>query len=570
MDRGARRHDHVIRAAYGDCMTDHSGDLPSPSPAPVIPVVPARQSGAADRPERTSRGGARWAAFVGVMATASALATGELLAGLLAGIPSPILAVSRWVVDLQPPGAKEFVVSIFGTADKLALEVLVILVALVIGAGLGALARSRPGGANIVLGGFVVLGVTAGLRDSSTQPTLAVLAGLAELAVGATALDHLGRLVSRADPAPSGKAAASGPLAARMPDWSRRTLLIRGGGLAVASVAAGVVGRVLLDRQRAPVAGAVSPIPEMPATLPAGADFDLAGLTPIVVPNDDFYRIDTAFLVPNIDRDSWRLRIHGMVDREVTLSYADLLELEIVDQYVTIACVSNRVGGDLIGNARWTGVRLRDVLEIAGVQAGATQLVGRSADDWTAGMPTAWIMDPEREPMIALAMNGEPLPRLHGYPARLIVPGLYGYVSATKWLTELELTTMEAFDGYWVPLGWSKEAPILTQSRIDRPRRNDRVPAGSYTFAGVAWAMDRGVATVEVQLDDAEWHEATLSPPISEATWIQWQVDLDVGAGDHEVRVRATDTTGETQTEVVTRPDPAGARGWHVIPFSAG
>lgn len=502
----------------------------------------------------------RAAAVAGFVATGAAVAAGELLAGVVPGVPSPILSVGRLVIDLQPPGAKELVVSLFGTADKLALEVLVLAVALAIGAGLGMLARGRPDAAYAVLGGFVILGVVAGLRDPGTQPTLAVLAGVAELTVGATALDRLLRLA----------VPATGDLAARPGgglDWSRRALLIRGGGLAVASVAAGLVGRTLLDRQRVPASGAL-PVPDLRVELPTGADLALAELTPIVVPNADFYRIDTALLVPNVVRDAWRLRIHGLVDGEVTLSYADLLELPVIEQYVTIACVSNRVGGNLIGNAKWTGVRLRDVLDMAGVQAGATQLVGRSTDGWTAGMPVAWIMDPEREPMIALGMNDEPLPREHGFPARLIVPGLYGYVSATKWLSELELTTMEAFDGYWVPLGWAKEAPILTQSRIDRPQRGEVLAAGPYTFAGMAWAPDRGIAKVEVQVDDGEWRTAILSVPISDATWVQWKVDGEAVAGDHRVRVRATDSTGELQTEVVTRPDPNGARGWHSIPFS--
>jgi DMSO/TMAO reductase YedYZ molybdopterin-dependent catalytic subunit len=467
------------------------------------------------------------------------------------------------VIDLQPAGAKELVVSIFGTADKLALEVLVVTAALAIGAGIGILARARPGLASALVGGFVIVGIGAGLQQPDTQPTLAVLGGLAEFAVGATALDRLIRLA--AAPTGAGSAGETGG----GPDWSRRMLLIRGGGLAVASIAAGAVGRVMLDRQRVPATGEL-PEPEVGGELPAGADLDLDGLTPIVVPNDDFYRIDTALLVPNVDRDTWRFRIHGLVEREVTLSYADLLQLPIVEQFVTIACVSNRVGGDLIGNARWTGVRLRDVLDLAGVREDATQLVGRSVDGWTAGMPISWIMDPDREPMIAVGMNGAPLPRQHGFPARLIVPGLYGYVSATKWLSELELTTMDAFDGYWVPLGWAKEAPILTQSRIDRPRPDAGLPTGPYTFAGMAWAMDRGISRVEVQVDDGGWREASLSTRIADTTWVQWQLDWEVVPGDHRVRVRATDGTGETQTETESRPDPDGARGWHSVPFRVG
>jgi hypothetical protein len=258
----------------------------------------------------------------------------------------------------------------------------------------------------------------------------------------------------------------------------------------------------------------------------------------------------------------WTLRIHGMVDRETVLTWDELIGLPMFEQYVTISCVSNEVGGRLVGNAKWAGVRLRDVLEIAGVQAGATQLVGRAVDGWTAGMPAAWVMDPSREPMIALKMNDEPLPPAHGYPARLIVPGLYGYVSATKWLMDLELTTLEAFDGYWVPLGWAKEAPILTQSRIDTPRGH--VPAGQVPIAGIAWAPDRGVSRVEVGIDGV-WGEARLSTPISAATWVQWVFDWVATPGRHMVEVRATDGAGQVQTATRTRPAPDGARGWDSI-----
>ncbi|MBI3745354.1 MAG: molybdopterin-dependent oxidoreductase [Chloroflexi bacterium] len=499
------------------------------------------------------------AAFAGIAATAAALATGELGAGLLPGAPSPVVAVGRTLIDLQPPGAKEVVVSLFGTADKLALQVLVVAVALLVGAGIGVLGRHRPGAAMAVLGGFVVVGVVAALRDPATSPGLAVGAGLGELAVGAFSLDHLLGLAARR--------AAAGPGAASMPDWSRRSLLIQGGAIAVGSLVVGSMGRVLLQRQRAATPGGL-PSAAVPATLPSGADLAVGGLTPIVVPNDAFYRIDTALLTPNLDRDTWRLRIHGMVDREVTLTYAQLLELPIVEQYVTIACVSNRVGGDLVGNAKWTGVRLRDVLDMAGVKPGATQMVGRSADGWTAGTPTAWVMDPDREPMIAIGMNGAPLPPEHGFPARVIVPGLFGYVSATKWVTELELTTLEAFDAYWVPLGWAKEAPILTQSRIDVPAGGASVRQGPTTIAGVAWAPDRGIARVEVAIDRGDWHATTLSVPISNATWVQWEYPWTATPGKHVVQVRATDRTGVTQTETPTRPDPDGARGWHQVSFT--
>jgi DMSO/TMAO reductase YedYZ molybdopterin-dependent catalytic subunit len=273
-----------------------------------------------------------------------------------------------------------------------------------------------------------------------------------------------------------------------------------------------------------------------------------------------------------VDLAGWRLRVHGLVDREVVLTYADLAELPLIEQYVTIACVSNEVGGGLVGNAKWTGVRLRDVLAMAGVQPGATQLVGRSVDGWTGGMPTAWVMDESREPMIALKMNDEPLPRIHGFPARLIIPGLYGYVSATKWLSELELTTLEAFNGYWVPLGWAKDGPILTQARIDTPRDGQSVAAGRVPIAGVAWAPDRGIAKVEIAIDGV-WQDAQLSTPISDATWVQWLVAWDAaasGAGRHAIEVRATDGDGIVQTTDRTPPAPDGARGHHTIQVSVG
>ena len=330
------------------------------------------------------------------------------------------------------------------------------------------------------------------------------------------------------------------------------------------------MGRLLLEKQRAPATAVGIPIAPIPPTLPAGADLattDLtsAGLTPIVVPNPDFYRIDKAFIPPTVDRDSWHLTVKGLVDHEVTLSYAELVALPIVEQYVTIACVSNFVGGDLVGNAKWTGVNLRDVLAMAGVQGSADQLVGRSVDDFTAGMPIEWVMDESRIPMIAVAMNDAPLPREHGYPARLIVPGLYGYVSATKWLAELELTRFDQFQAYWVPLGWAARAPILTQSRIDVPRDGASVAAGHVAVAGVAWAPDRGISGVEVKVDDGAWTPARISAPISKATWVQWLLDWTATSGPHDLEVRAIDGTGEVQTDQHSEPAPDGARGHHVI-----
>jgi DMSO/TMAO reductase YedYZ molybdopterin-dependent catalytic subunit len=375
-------------------------------------------------------------------------------------------------------------------------------------------------------------------------------------------------------------AGASSVAAVETPEWSRRSFVLQAAGIAVGSSLAAVVGRRLLENglsgllpgTKPASAPASLPRPVEVATIPAGAELSTPGLSPLVVPNDQFYRIDTALIVPSVDAATWRLTVKGMVDRPLSLSYADLAELPLIEQYVTISCVSNEIGGNLVGNAKWTGVRLRDVLSAAGVQTGATQLVGRSADGWTAGMPTAWVMDPKREPMIALQMNDAPLPRVHGFPARLIVPGLYGYVSATKWLTELELTTLEAFDGYWIPLGWSKEGPILTQSRIDVPRNGASVAAGRVAIAGVAWAPDRGISKVEVAIDGA-WQEAQISTPISSSTWVQWLVAWDsaaAGPGKHEIEVRATDGTGAVQTADRTPPAPDGARGHHSIRVTVG
>jgi DMSO/TMAO reductase YedYZ molybdopterin-dependent catalytic subunit len=505
------------------------------------------------------------APIAGAVAAGAALATGELAAALLEGAPSPLLAVGQLLIDIQPPGIKQPVVDLLGTADKAAFQLVIVAVVLLIGAGLGRLAERRPGWSVAAFVAFAAIGFLASLRDPDANPGYAAVSAAAVAYVGVQAL-------SRLMPAVEAPRSPDRP-AAEMPDWSRRGFLVRAGGVAVGSVAVGVLGRNLLEGSRQqPLVGGLPSATPAPG-VPGGAELAVEGISPLITPNRDFYKIDTTLITPTVDRDSWRLRVHGMVDREVELDFGELLEFGLFEQYVTIACVSNQVGGDLIGNAKWTGVRLRDVLARAGVQAGATQLVGRSADGWTAGMPTAWIMDPAREPMIAVGMNDEPLPRDHGYPARLIVPGLYGYVSATKWLKELELTTLEAYDGYWVPLGWSKEAPILTQSRIDVPRPNASLSAGQVTIAGVAWAMDRGVKAVEVAIDAAadgsgDWQPATLSTPISNTTWVQWQLAWQAAPGDHTISVRTTDATGEVQTADRTRPDPDGARGHHTIRVS--
>lgn len=505
------------------------------------PMTPARASIARIPP------------LAGLVAGTVGLATSELLAALLSGSPSLVLAVGRSIIELQPAGAKEIVVGLFGTNDKLALEVVVVVVALAAAAGLGVLAAKRFVLGALGFGAFGAVAFVAALQDPSITPTLAALT--ATFATAA-ALQVLSWLVGP----------ARGDATAAMPDWSRRSFLVRSGALAAASVAVGIGSRSALERQTAQAAEVPVDLPEpgVKAMLPDGAELGIPGQTPIVVPNGEFYRIDTALLIPRVEVTSWSLRVHGMVERQVELDFDELTALPAIEQYVTIACVSNEVGGRLVGNAKWSGVRLRDVLDLAGVRPGATQLVGRSVDGWTAGMPTSWVLDPAREPMIAVAMNDEPLPASHGFPARLIIPGLYGYVSATKWLKELELTTLEAFDAYWIPLGWAKEAPILTQARIDVPKPGTSIPAGRVTIAGVAWAPDRGINRVEVSVD-GEWREAVLSVPISDATWIQWLYDWDAAPGTYEIAVRATDGNGEVQTDRMTEPAPDGARGHHTV-----
>jgi DMSO/TMAO reductase YedYZ molybdopterin-dependent catalytic subunit len=499
------------------------------------------------------------AALAGIAAAALGIAVSELIAGLLSGATSLVDAIGQVVIDLQPAGAKDVVVGIFGTNDKLALEIVVTLVALALGASFGILATRRFELGALGFALFGLLGFIAGMAQPLATP--AIVAVEAAVATG-VAIQTLSWLLGKLRP-PSTDVELSNP--------ARRSFLLRTTAVGIGALLIGAYGRTALQLSRtAPTPTTPLPSPtETAPPLPANADLapNTPGLTPIVVPNDEFYRIDTSLLVPSLDTATWRLRVHGLVERETTLTWDQLTAFPMFEQYCTIACVSNEVGGHLVGNTKWTGVRLRDVLELASPTAQATQLVGRSVDDWTAGMPMSWVMDPAREPMIAVEMDGQPLPRQHGYPARLIVPGLYGYVSATKWLWELELTTWESYDGYWVPLGWAKEGPILTQSRIDTPIGS--VAAGRVPVAGVAWAPDRGISKVEVGVDGV-WQPARLSTPISKATWVQWVYPWDATPGEHTISVRATDGNGMLQTETPSRPAPDGARGWHSVSLHVG
>jgi DMSO/TMAO reductase YedYZ molybdopterin-dependent catalytic subunit len=354
-------------------------------------------------------------------------------------------------------------------------------------------------------------------------------------------------------------------------DSSRRAFLGQAGALTALAVIAAAGGRYLSERARVMLARRDEVVlPEAVETVAAvepANSLDVAGISPIVTPNADFYRIDTALSVPQVNLTDWRLRLTGMVGREVELTYDDILEMDMVERYITISCVSNEVGGGLVGNAKWLGVPLSNVVDLASPSDGAQQVVGRSVDDFTVGFPTEAVYD-GREALLAVGMNGEPLPFEHGFPARLVVAGLYGYVSATKWLSEIELATWDGFDAYWIPRGWAKEAPVKTQSRIDTPR--DEVPPGPRAIAGVAWAPNRGISRVEVRIDEGEWMEAELSKPLADDAWRQWNVAWDPAPGAYTLQVRATDGDGETQTEDIARPAPDGATGYHTIRVMVG
>lgn len=499
--------------------------------------------------------------LAGVAAAAVAIGVGELIGGLLGGT-SIVAAIGGLVIALQPPWGKDLMAQLFGTNDKAVLEIAVTLGGMVVGGVLGLGARRDE---RIAIGGFAAFGVIAFLlllQDPLGSLPASVIVALVATAAGLITMSWLAGAIQRL-------ATSTGTT-----NQSRRgfvalaaLLLVGGSGLAV-------VGRLLGGQVGGPTSQPTGPLPfprETVPPVPAAADFStdpaVAGVSPIVVSNDDFYRIDTRLNTPRVDSATWSMRVHGMVDREIRLTYDQLLARPLVERYVTIACVSNEVGGNLVGNAKWTGTSLIDLLNEAGIKAGATQVVGRSIDGWTAGFPTEHLSGAGREAMVVVAMNGERLPAQHGFPARLIVPGLFGYVSATKWLTEIELTTLEAFDAYWIPLGWAKQGPILTQSRVDRPMNGAIVPIGNYEIAGVAWAPTRGISRVEIQIDDGEWQEAQLSEPLSNYAWVQWRAPINAIAGEHTAKVRATDGNGDRQIPERTPPAPSGARGYHQIRF---
>lgn len=350
--------------------------------------------------------------------------------------------------------------------------------------------------------------------------------------------------------------------------FDRRKLLIGAlGGIAVAG-ASGVVGQMLSGRSAVSAAriGLTLPRAAVPARpIPAGADLRISGLSPFVTPNHDFYRVDTALVLPQVDPRAWTLKIHGMVDRPVELTLADLMKRPVIEADVTLCCVSNDIGGPYIGNARWLGVSLAGVLRDAGVHRDADMLLSTSTDGWTSGTPVDVVLD-GRNALLAFAMNGEALPVEHGFPVRQVIPGLYGYVSATKWVTDIKVTRFDRDEAYWTPRGWSPKGPIKTESRIDLPRDGASLPAGRTVIAGVAWAQHKGIDAVEVRIDQGPWRQARLAAAPTADTWRQWVVDdWDATPGEHTIAVRATDATGYTQTEERAPVGPDGATGWHTI-----
>ena len=485
----------------------------------------------------------------------------ELVAGLWRRGPSLVTAVAQQVIDRAPGEFVRFGVERLGTRDKPALIAGTIALSLLLGAAAGIFAARRRVVGDVVFVVFAALGVAASIDLPRSSAVTVASAAVAAAAVGAMSLRLL--LTSAAHPVMATSPRVIDPA----PMSSRRRFLLLGGGLAAAALVSGNLGRLLLDRVSVAAARAKIglPRPRRPAPQPpTGSSFSVAGLSPLVTANDRFYRIDTALAVPQVDPKDWRLRVHGRVDHSFELTFDELLAMPMVEEYVTLSCVSNEVGGPLIGTATWLGVPIRNLLERAGIHPGADQVVGRSVDGFTVGFPTAAVLD-GRTALVAVGMNGEPLPVKHGFPARLVIAGLYGYVSATKWVTELEATTFSTYDAYWVPLGWAQQAPVKTESRIDVPPRGNSVSAGSVTVAGVAWAPTRGIAAVEVQIDDIAWQRAQISAELSKETWRQWLYRWNATPGNHQLRVRAIDGTGATQDPRNAPPEPDGATGYHTI-----
>ncbi|WP_448629344.1 molybdopterin-dependent oxidoreductase [Cellulomonas soli] len=525
--------------------------------------------------QRGAGGSVPWvlAGVAGWVAAAVTLGVAHLVAGLVAPGSSPLGVVGDAFIDVTPGWLKDAAIAVFGVHDKVALLVGMVLVLAVVAGGIGVLA-ARSVGAGV---GAVVLLGAVGAAVAWSRPGAAPAAGLASVVgavAGAVAVVTLTRALLAAQVeavARSARAVRRAAVTGTTPvvvEVDRRRFLGLVAGWSVVAVVGAAVGAVA-GGARAGVAAARAAL-RLPqavraaAPVPSGAQVPVEGVGAVVTANGDFYRIDTAFTVPQVDPATWSLRVHGMVEREVVVSFEELLGQDMVEAYVTLACVSNPVGGDLVSNARWLGVPVREVLGRAGPVAGADMVLSRSVDGFTASTPLPVLLD-GRDALLAVGMNGEPLPTEHGFPVRMVVPGLYGYVSATKWVVELEVTRFADQQAYWTQRGWSARGPVKTSSRIEAPRAGARVPAGPVDVGGTAWAQHTGITGVEVRVDDGAWSPAVLAEEISVDTWRQWSWRWDAVPGTHVLRVRATDPVAGVQTGEPADVVPDGATGWHQV-----
>ncbi len=500
------------------------------------------------------------AAAAGLLSVAAGLGAGHLVGGLVAPTASPFLAVGNTAIDLTPTWLKDFAVRTFGVYDKLVLLLGMAVVIGLFGVAAGLLSRrSRiPGLALILLLGGVA---TAAVLTRPTTGALDVLAPLSALIISLATFVLLHGWAQAGRDRPEDAAAAQ---------VSRRKLLAGSAAVAAGAGVAAAGGQLLAGRggveaSRAALGRIVPAVPAPP--IPTGADFAADGSPTFITPNQDFYRVDVNLTLPRLRAEDWRLRIHGMVDRELVLTWSDLTSRRLIERSVTMTCVSNEVGGPYISTSNFTGVLLADILAEAGVQRGADQIFTTSVDGWTCGSPTEVLADPATQAMLVIGMNSEPLPIEHGFPVRVIVPGLYGFVSGTKWITDMELTTFDAKQAYWLQRGWAQRAPIKTMSRIDSPGSFERIsPATPIT--GIAWAQTRGIEKVEVRVDRGDWRPAELSTEVNVDTWRMFRLRGRWEPGSHVVEVRATDKTGYTQTADRAAPIPDGASGWHSVQFT--
>jgi DMSO/TMAO reductase YedYZ molybdopterin-dependent catalytic subunit len=498
--------------------------------------------------------------MAGVAAAAVALGVTQFLAVPFGPQADARTAVGSAVIDLTPGPVKEWAIQTFGLADKVVLSLLVLAVIAVIAAITATWETRRVPVGSLAIAAAGVIGCAAVLSRAGAT-VVHIVPTLVGAACGVAVLRFLtsGRLTDKPD-----------DTVADTPDRGRRLSLVTLGLLAAGALS-GVAG-VVLARRMSSVAGdrqvfALPPVDAKATPVPPTVQPKNVALPSFITSNADFYRIDTALSVPQLSRADWQLKIHGMVDREIAYRFDELEQFEVVEKLVTLTCVSNPVGGDLISNAAWTGYRVRDLLSRTEIHPDADMVLSTSIDGFTVGTPVEVLTD-GRDALLAIGMNGEPLPTEHGYPARLVVPGLYGYVSATKWVVDLELTRFDRAEAYWTRLGWSPRGPIKTQSRIDVPRNGQDIARGPVMFGGVAWAQNRGVRAVEIRIDDGDWQRAELGAAYSNDTWrlwsFAWQADEP---GLHTVTVRATDNTGAVQTSEQADPVPDGATGWHTVSF---